>query len=138
MAVTVAAIVAGALLALLSGGRDWAPHVHAPRAVTGLALAALAGVIGMFAVRGRIRVLVAAVIALAGLGIATVAIGGKGGGWRPVGGSAGAVVLLAGLQATLGSRDWPSMSTRYEREQRAAGKPLSAWDAIDRGEDPTA
>ncbi|HEU4539587.1 MAG TPA: Trp biosynthesis-associated membrane protein [Jiangellaceae bacterium] len=53
----------------------------------------------------------------------------------------GAAVAAAGLAiAVLGPR-WPSMGVRYER--RAAARPVSntseraAWDALDRGEDPT-
>jgi uncharacterized membrane protein (TIGR02234 family) len=56
-------------------------------------------------------------------------------------GVGGAAVAAAGvLLAVLGPR-WPSMSPRYER--RAATRPASgsseraAWDALDRGEDPT-
>jgi uncharacterized membrane protein (TIGR02234 family) len=53
----------------------------------------------------------------------------------------GAAVAASGMLLTgLGAR-WPSMGARYER--RAATRPASetseraAWDALDRGEDPT-
>jgi uncharacterized membrane protein (TIGR02234 family) len=59
------------------------------------------------------------------------------------------LVLLAGVLAVVASRGWPALGRRYEREGRQApapgsasgsstpAAPLSAWDQLDAGVDPT-
>jgi hypothetical protein len=108
------------------------------KAVDAFALVALAGAMGTFAVRGVLRRTVAVVVAAAGVGVLTVGLSTAHPGADALVGPGGGLILLTGLSILRHAKGWPSMSTRYEREQRAAGKPLSAWDAIDRGEDPTA
>ena len=71
--------------------------------------------------------------------------------WWPLVAALGGVLLAAGgLGVVLRSRRWPTMSARYERRgprradpARAAATPRPAsdaalWDALDRGQDPTA
>jgi uncharacterized membrane protein (TIGR02234 family) len=56
------------------------------------------------------------------------------------------LAAAGGLLTALRGRDWPAMGARYERRSRqsapAAGPihgagTVEAWDALDRGEDPT-
>jgi uncharacterized membrane protein (TIGR02234 family) len=139
---------------------------HAASAAVGFGLLGLAAVAGVLATRGVWRRLVGVIVALAGLAAAwSVWLGRGDGGWRgalnhstPTGGQivavraawpwvalGAAVALTAGgvLVAAFGHR-WPGWSGRYDadrqgpavREQRAA--PHEMWDALDRGEDPTA
>lgn len=61
----------------------------------------------------------------------------------------GLLVAGGGLAVALRGRGWPGMGVRYERaarhpaaarrpaERSAADRPAAAWDALDRGEDPT-
>jgi hypothetical protein len=148
---TLALLVVGAAVVLVAASRTWANHlctfssacgrpsnpVRGPHVVTALALLALAAVVAMFAVRGALRSAVGVVVGLAGVFIVIASVTAGGGAWRWIAAAGGAVILAAGVLIVTRGGPWPSMSTRYEREERAATKPLSAWDAIDRGEDPT-
>ncbi|MFC4020243.1 Trp biosynthesis-associated membrane protein [Micromonospora sp. GCM10011542] len=125
-----------------------------------LALVALAGGGAVLATRGRLRRLLGALLAVLGLAVAA------GGGYGLVAGFDGAVsrqwpafCLLGGLLAAAGGgwtalrgAGWPAMGARYERPARTAtpsatparpADPMAgrrtteAWDALDRGEDPT-
>jgi uncharacterized membrane protein (TIGR02234 family) len=54
---------------------------------------------------------------------------------------AGLAMLAAGAIVVLRSRRWPGMSARYDAPVPAAARaaaPESVWDALDRGDDPTA
>ncbi|MER7460445.1 Trp biosynthesis-associated membrane protein [Micromonospora sp. NPDC126480] len=121
-----------------------------------LALVALAGCGAVLATRGRVRRLLGGL--LAGLGAAVAAGGGYGLGAGFVGEVdrrwpalclVGGMLALAGglLTAARGAR-WPAMGARYERRTRPAepapvagpvtgARTTDAWDALDRGEDPT-
>ncbi|MEV6369128.1 Trp biosynthesis-associated membrane protein [Micromonospora musae] len=124
-----------------------------------LAVVGLAGGGAVLATRGRVRQLLGGLLALLGLAVAI------GGGYGLIAGFEGVVSrqwpvlclvggLLAGaggLLTALRGRDWPAMGARYERPSRAAAVPpdgapagpvtgrrtTEAWDALDRGEDPT-
>ncbi|MEU7902448.1 Trp biosynthesis-associated membrane protein [Actinoplanes sp. NPDC049118] len=124
--------------------------------VVGLALVALAGAGALPATRGLPRRVLGALIALAGLGVAAGAIAGRAGleagsagagatFWPVVCVAGGLLILLGGLSAARYGHEWPAMGARYER--RAAPAPpdtdqrvdtRAAWDALDRGDDPTA
>ncbi|MGC1212512.1 MAG: Trp biosynthesis-associated membrane protein [Micromonospora sp.] len=131
-------------------GADLLPWVSA------LALVGLAGGGAVLATRGRVRRLLGGLLALLGLAVAA------GGGYGLVAGFAGevsrqwpALCLVGGLLATVGGLltalrggGWPAMGARYERPARSGEPPASdgpvagrgtreAWDALDRGEDPT-
>ncbi|MFF4649060.1 TIGR02234 family membrane protein [Streptomyces sp. NPDC001380] len=62
--------------------------------------------------------------------------------WLAVAG--GVLLCAAGLLTLLRGRDWPSMSSRYDapagraRAPRREATPADLWNALDRGEDPTA
>ncbi|WP_344096598.1 TIGR02234 family membrane protein [Streptomyces stramineus] len=147
---------AGAALVLLSGGRTWAEGTTtAARSVItkqasgqdvtglpgGLAIAALATLVAVFAVRGVWRTVVAEALAVCGAGIVAAAVTGatdtaaldekaaKANGltsaaienvthtaWPWVALAGGVLILIAGLLALRHGRHWPAMSSRYERD----------------------
>jgi hypothetical protein len=112
--------------------------VHGPVVLDSLGLVALAAVLGLFAFRGRVRVVVGALVAADGIGVVVACIAGVASAWRLVAGLGGLAIFAAGIVIETRGRAWPSMSNRYEREARAAANPTNAWDVIDRGGDPTA
>lgn len=123
-------------------GTEMAPWLPALGAV------GLAGAGALLATRGRLRTIVGGLLALAGFGIAGAVIETLqhdiGAGWPVLTLVAAVVVVLAGGVAIKFSETWPEMSARYERPA-AGGAGTSAkapqtalWDALDRGEDPTA
>ncbi|MFD3549818.1 TIGR02234 family membrane protein [Streptomyces sp. NPDC058655] len=146
----------GATVVLLASGRTWARGTAAlgadalplsadGRAVTGLpaalAIVGLAALVAVFAVRGRSRLLVSALLALSGLGAALSAVFGADGrqaldaeaarttadtaaqvaglthtAWPYVTAAGAVLILAAGLLALRFGRSWPSMGGRYERD----------------------
>ncbi|OQR65145.1 hypothetical protein B6E66_05040 [Streptomyces maremycinicus] len=141
------ATVAGGAFPLTAKGSD----------VTGvpaaLAIAALAALVAVFAVRRAGRFAVSALLALSGAGILAAALVGASDGsaldeqaarasgdtsatvasfshtaWPYAAAAGGALILLAGLLALRYGRLWPAMSGRYERDgtprPRRAAKPL--------------
>ncbi|GIF11967.1 Trp biosynthesis-associated membrane protein [Actinoplanes teichomyceticus] len=132
--------------------------------LVGLAVVALAGTGALLATRGVARRLLGGLLALAGAGVVAGAIlarsgldagsAGAGAALWPAACVLGGVAIAAGgmLAARHGHR-WAAMSARYERAPAArpasapAARPASAvepadnraaWDALDRGDDPTA
>lgn len=130
-----------------------------------LGLLGLAGVAALAGTRARGRLAVGAVLLAAGVGAvaATLAVLGRGaadavpqaGGFTswPYAALLGGVLLgLGGLLVLVRGRRWAALSTRYDapaaREGAGAAPPaasapparpeVAAWDALDRGEDPTA
>ncbi|MET8307724.1 MULTISPECIES: Trp biosynthesis-associated membrane protein [unclassified Micromonospora] len=127
-----------------------------------LALVTLAGGGAVLATRGRLRRLLGVLLGVLGLAVAT------GGGYGLVADLDGvvsrqwpALCLVGGLLAAAGGGwtalrggGWPAMGARYERPTRtitesaqpadgpagpmAGRRTTEAWDALDRGEDPTA
>ncbi|GGX04027.1 membrane protein [Streptomyces noursei] len=162
---------AGAGLALLASGRIWARGTavlaqgELPRTVTGadvtgvpgaLAVVGLAALVAVFAVRRIGRIMVAALLALSGLGvIAAAALGnadtsalrekaadavGLAGAdvhhvthtvWPWAAAAGGLLLLLAGVLALVFGRSWPAMSGRYERTAGGARGPRRAPAAPD-------
>ncbi|MEH0984173.1 Trp biosynthesis-associated membrane protein [Micromonospora sp. CPCC 205556] len=127
-------------------GADLLPWVSA------LALVGLAGGGAVLATRGRARRVLGGLLALLGFAVAA------GGGYGLVAAFGGevsrhwpALCLVGGLLAAAGGAftalrggAWPAMGARYERGDRAGaastaggGRTREAWDALDRGEDPT-
>lgn len=121
--------------------------------VSALALVGLAGGGAVLATRGRVRQLLGVLLTLVGLAVAA------GGGYGLTEGGVSrqwpALVLVGGLVAAVGGGfsalrggGWPAMGARYERPARSAtptgpARPAvergtrDAWEALDRGEDPT-
>jgi uncharacterized membrane protein (TIGR02234 family) len=137
-------------------------------AVTTLGPASAAAALVLFATRGAARQVLGLLLAAGGVGIGVASvlarghaartladkatakgIGGAVGGvatnsWWILAVAGGVVVAAAGVVTLLKGRDWPGMSSRYEKAERAkavaasaAASPKGLWDALDRGEDPT-
>ncbi|RUL94312.1 Trp biosynthesis-associated membrane protein [Verrucosispora sp. FIM060022] len=167
LAYAVLLCLAGAGLALWAVTRTWVVDSTTSSALdeggTGarllpwlpaLALVGLAGGGAVLATGGWLRRVLGALLALFGLALA----GGGGYGLLAdlgdqVSSQWPALTLLGGLMATAGGaltalrgNRWPAMSARYERRSRrdadtsgpiqGAGT-VDAWEALDRGEDPT-
>jgi uncharacterized membrane protein (TIGR02234 family) len=178
LVVAVLLCLAGAGLLLLATSRVWLSYrldgaASFPRrtvALTGSELApgaralgflALAGVAALAATRSWGRVLVGALLALAGAGAVAVlvraladraaAVDRAGplidvhvgdvpglGPWPYVGLVGAGLLLAAGVLVMVRGRSWTTLGANYEAP--AATKPAgdaSLWDALDRGEDPT-
>lgn len=120
---------------------------------------ALAGAGGVIATRSWGRVVIGLVLALVGLAAAAAsfwfaavpgpAVEAAAGtatsgavasvaasGWWAMAALGGALVAFAGGWTAVAGRRWPSLGQRYQRADRA-DDPGSAWDALDRGIDPT-
>jgi hypothetical protein len=148
--------VVAAPLKVSLGGGDVAP------AVGGLGLVGLAAAVALVATRGLGRLVVGVLVAAAGVGVLVyagrvgidpgplvrtsqhvVALAPSG---QPKVGAVdvtaapwvafvgGLAFLAAGALAVVFGRQWPAMGGRY---QTRAARPLDAWDAIERGQDPT-
>lgn len=131
--------------ALALSGRELEPLV------AGLGIVGLAGVVGLLATRRWGRVVVAAIVALSGLGVLVTALtrltapgvaeagallddaGRSAGaaavsatahpGWPLLAVAGGLLLALAGLAALLRSRYWPTMSARYETRAARIDRP---------------
>ncbi|SCG47943.1 Trp biosynthesis-associated membrane protein [Micromonospora humi] len=128
-------------------GADLLPWVSA------LAYVGLAGGGAVLATRGRLRRLLG--VLLTGVGLAVAVGGGVGLTEAGVSRHWPALVLVGGLASAAGGAftasrggGWPAMGARYERGAASAStagadRPAvergtrDAWDALDRGEDPT-
>ncbi|MFE3324097.1 TIGR02234 family membrane protein [Streptomyces sp. NPDC059176] len=159
----------GAAVVLLASGQTWAsgtaevgggsvPLDAGGRDVTGvpaaLAVVGLAALVAVFAVRRTGRMLVSALLALAGAGVAAAAFLGASDSaalderartttgdaaasihalthtaWPYAAAAGGLLILLAGLLALRFGGSWPTMSGRYERD--AVARPRKARAAAD-------
>lgn len=143
MAAAMGLVALGAGVALLGSGRSTGgtPGVPAaPGAETGagapaaLALVALAGGGAMLLVRNRPRVLLGVLLALDA--VALVAVGLSPVRWAALLG--GLLVGAGALLAVLRAHRWPQPRRRHDAPAgRRRDSPRDAWDALDRGEDPT-
>ena len=125
-----------------------------------LAALGLAGVVALAATRSLGRVLVGVVLAAAGVGavIGTVRLLGdpqaaaardrtvtgvvETTAWPSAALVGGMLLALAGLLVAVRGRRWAALSGRYEAPAAQAERPparpeVAAWEALDRGEDPT-
>jgi uncharacterized membrane protein (TIGR02234 family) len=119
--------------------------------VAGLGIVGLAGVVGLLATRRWGRLIVAAIVALSGIGVAVTALtrltapdatearalledaGRSAGtaavtatahpGWPLLAAAGGLLLALGGAVALLRSRRWPTMSTRYETPAARSERP---------------
>ena len=128
-----------------------------------LALVGLAGAVAVVAARGWLRRAVGLLLLVAGLAVAVdaaafdavsaLATGGQvptrvgTTAWPAVTGAAGVVLATAGLLTAWRGPGWSTLSARYEPPAPAAPERPAApadagerdlWEALDRGEDPTA
>lgn len=157
--------VAGSALALLAASRTWVeidtprpaplPALHETQSgrdvvpwAAAMAFVGLAGGVALLATRRLGRLIVGALVALAG----AIMIAGGVAGWMTTGEAfqqvevsavwpvasvlGGVLALVAGGLAVVRGRSWAAMGSKYEAPGSAA-EPSDAWDALDRGEDPT-
>ena len=180
LVVAVALCLGGAALVLLGLSRTWvAIEVGAAPPLPGrtselsgavlvpgaraLGLLGLAGVLALPATRTWGRLVVGALLAAAGAGVAALVIRALAdplgavaratppgrdaaasvdlGGW-PLGALLGAGLLVSsGVAVLLRGRHWGALGARFEPpSQPSAAQPAgqaAVWDALDRGEDPT-
>ena len=147
MAFGLGLVVLGAAVALVagaagsSGGQAVVPGAPSDGSAGGsggaasaLALVALAGAGAILLVRATGRML---------LGVVLLAVGGGivASGLDPVVAVrllAGAATVAGSLVVVLRARSWPAPRSRYDTPAPRRGTPRDAWDALDRGEDPTA
>lgn len=108
----------------------------------GLPWLTLAVVLGIVATRGWGRIIASALLLIGGLvavvgGVIAIIGGSAGSGILGVAG--GVLVSCAAAWTIVRGRQWPAMGGRYERDRGSAATSsrLSAWDALDRGQDPT-
>jgi hypothetical protein len=144
MAIALGLVAVGAAVALVGGSRSTGAPPGVPAApgtasgsgsATALALVALAGAGAALLVRTWARVTLAVVLAAVAAGL--VATGLSPTRWAPLVG--GVLVGLGAVAMVLRARRWPQPRSRFEAPTRAsAGAPRDTWDALDRGEDPTA
>jgi hypothetical protein len=139
-------------------GRDLLPFASA------VSLLALAGVVAVPALRGIGRFVTGTALAFAGIGTALASYGvalepaGRVDAWAAESGvtisqietanlwalwgaAAGLLIAAAGVVVAVRGPRWPTLGRRYERGvQLEEPGPTSqhAWDALDRGDDPTA
>jgi uncharacterized membrane protein (TIGR02234 family) len=122
--------------------------------VTGLAVVALAGTGALLATSGWVRRGLGLLLSLAGLGVTIGAITGRAGldsgdahaAWPILCAAGGVIILGGGVSALTRGHLWPGMSARYDRKPARAvpastSTPVdnrATWDALDRGDDPTA
>ena len=135
----------GAVVVLITARQRWLESSTGEQAaplVRALALVALAGVVAVLAARGWTRVAVGVVLALGGVAIAVSAASEVGAApapvWPLLSTLGGLLVLCAGVLTTWHGRAWPALGARYDAP--TARRPATdgdAWDALDRGEDPT-
>jgi hypothetical protein len=147
----------GAALLLLSSGRPWTQSGFAHLARTGHQLTAvpdgcgvvaLAGLAVIAVTRGRSRIAVALVVTIAGAGAVAASAGQLSRpaltGWPWLALIAGLLVGAAGVLVTVRGGGWAGPTARFaaggarpSAGPRTADPQVAAWDALDRGEDPT-
>jgi LPXTG-motif cell wall-anchored protein len=150
----------GAALVLLAANQVWGtvtgprpaplPPLSSPRTgaqfapwLPAVGLVALAGAGALVATRRLGRMAVGVLLLACGGGAVAAAAGavadGAAVGWSAACAVGGLAVAAAGGAALLRGRGWPAMGARYERAApRATGGGAALWEALDRGEDPTA
>ncbi|WIM98177.1 Trp biosynthesis-associated membrane protein [Actinoplanes oblitus] len=163
--IAVVACLAGAGLTLYAVTRAWSVTVEhrtglsdltttrtgadVQPSLVGVAVAALAGAGALLATRGVARRLLGGLLVAAGAGVvvgSVLARAGLAGGsllWPVAAVLGGAAVALGGVLTVRHGHEWAAMSARYERQPRSDAEPApadnrAAWDALDRGDDPTA
>lgn len=183
LATAIASCLLGAAVVLVAAGRPWTsltlsqgallpPLQLAPAgraldpAAGALGLVGLAGVVALAATRRRGRLVVGALLGLAGGGVAVTSVRtGLGlraaversgllervtGATPPLPGSmsatawpwlsaaGGVLLVLAGILVISRGPAWAALSARYETPaRRPEPGEASLWEALDRGEDPT-
>jgi hypothetical protein len=145
LVVSLGLVVLGAAIALLGAGRSSgaAPGSvpvgsgadSGPAAATALALVALAGAAAILLVRSWARTALGVVLVVVAVALAVAGLSPTR--WAALTG--GVLVALGALAVVARARRWPQPRRRFEAPtRRPTGTPRDTWDALDRGEDPTA
>ena len=129
--------VEGAVQTITSTGRELAPAANAA------GWAALAGVLAVIATKSWGRSIIGVIVTVAGLVtvMASVSARPESSLWWLVAALGGILVTGSGINIAINGRSWPGLSRRYEAAGPAGTaprKPLTPWEALDRGQDPTA
>lgn len=141
IAIAIGLVVVGAVVALVGGHRGSPATPGVPTAAdtgssapTALALVALAAAGAALLVRNRARIALGVVLTLDAAALVTVGVTPTR--WAAVVG--GILVGLGALGTVVRARTWPQPRGRFETggSERRGGRD-DAWDAMDRGEDPT-
>jgi hypothetical protein len=148
MTLSIALVVVGALVTLLAGGKvhhtgGAVPTSGGRSGASALGLVSLAGGAALLLVGRWARRVLGLLLSLAGLGIVVWAVAeGSSSGWTALAIAGGGGVSAGGAVALTRCGRWPAPGRRF-----AAGAPGQAesrrpardtWEALDRGEDPTA
>jgi uncharacterized membrane protein (TIGR02234 family) len=144
----------GAHLRVVASGSDVVPAMSA----LGLAMLVLAG--ALVAARSWLRRLIGLVVVVVGGAAISLALTSHDdvvagldkqafgvqhavsapavAGWAVVAAFAGLLAVVAGAAAVVFGAVWPALGARYDAPATTRVEPVvSAWDALDRGEDPT-
>jgi hypothetical protein len=162
---TTVACAVGAAVVLLAATRGWQTHVTVqpsplPPLTTqrtgteiapwlpALGVVGLAGAGALLATRAAARLVVGALLIVSGAGVVIASLVTLDDdvevAWPLLCVLGGLLVLAAGVVTVRTGRSWPGMGARYERPAAApepSHRPASQaelWEALDRGEDPTA
>lgn len=74
------------------------------------------------------------------VGAAGIAVHASANGWWVLAAIGGAIALVVGAFTVVRGQQWSGLGARYDapaRKARATDSSTTAWDALDRGEDPT-
>jgi hypothetical protein len=144
MALALGLVVLGAAIVLVGAGRSGGTTPGVPAApdtssgtaaASALALVALAGAGAALLVGRWARTAIGVV--LLGVAVATSLAGLSPTRWAALTG--GVLIGLGALAVVVRAHRWPQPRRRYETPtRRPGGTPRDTWDALDRGEDPTA
>lgn len=146
MAAALGALAVGALVVLVVAGQPsddlgvvaGQSPARDTSAATALSLVVLAGGGALLLVRGKARPLIGVMLVGVAVGIIAVNLGVHRSPSTWLGMSGGMLAALGALAVVLRSTGWPEPRRRYEATARSRGRPEDPWDALDRGEDPTA
>jgi hypothetical protein len=163
MSTVLGAVAVGAVIALVAAGQPRLTFGMVGEEVNGadtpaaaaLALVALAGAAAALLMRMRARRVVGAVLLVVSLSIVVAflapadsatysvyAIPGEDllarrSVWVWLGSAGGVLAMVGSAAITARAGRWPEPRRRYESSTRRRARTGDAWDAIDRGEDPT-
>jgi hypothetical protein len=129
--------VEGAMQTITETGRELAPAANAA------GWAALAGVLAVIATKSWGRTIIGLIVTMAGLVTVIASVSARPGSslWWLAAATGGILVMASGISIAINGRGWPGLSRRYEAAGPAGAsprKPLTPWEAMDRGQDPTA
>lgn len=158
LAIAISLLAVGSFLLLIALSKAWTVAPAAlldgvtpsrERAVSGATVApaataaawiGFAGIAGLIATRSWGRIIVGAIVALSAVAGIVSAAGEWTTPWAPIAVAGLIATGSAGVLAMARGSRWPGLGSRYERStpQVQGADERATWDALDRGEDPTA